>query len=324
MTTIGPATGVYAPTNGAISYTDHSGVTVGADRARFLRPLVFNDAYEHCAPGSRVRFRSDAAALTVSLFFNNLNTLAAYNDVIQVYVDGVLNQEIDQTNNRTAYSYSIALSFGTPGFRTIEVILPYGAGVDFVAVVQDPIYLLLPCLPRPAVRMMCIGDSITHGFNAGGVGQSWPFLLARSKGWELVNMGYGSSRTEHHMAGDNAGAIDPDVIVILLGYNDFGAQTPIATFKTYYGTLLDNLLGATAAKIYAITPLWGSATNTITLPQYRTAIGEVVAAKASSRVSVLDGLPLATNSTTSFPDGIHPNDTGSAQVASSLGGLVFI
>lgn len=324
MSIIGPSTGVYDPTHPAMKYTDHSGVTVSTDRARFLRPMVFNDAYEHCAPGSRVAFRSDAASLTASLFFNNLNTTPTYNDVINVYVDGVFFQEIDPTNNRTAHAYPVALNFGSRKFRTIEIIMPYCAGLDFVGIVQDPICLLLPCLPRTSVRMMCIGDSITHGFNASGSRQSWPFLLGIAKNWELVNMGYGSSRTVHHMEGDNVAAIHPDVIISMIGYNDFGSQTPLATFKSQYETMLNNLLAGSLAKIYAVTPLWGSATNTITLGQYRTAIGEVVTSIGNPRITKIDGLPLATNSTAHFPDGIHPNDAGSSAIASNLAPLVTL
>lgn len=322
MTVIGPSIGEYDPTHPAMSYSDHSGVTVTTERARFLRPMVFNDAYEHCAPGSRIRFRSDAPSMTVLLFFNNLNTTAAYNDVFLVFVNGVFYQEIDPTNNRTAHPYAVNLSFGTSQFRTIEILLPYCAGVDHSRVIQDPRYLLLKCLPRPSTRMMCIGDSITQSFSAAGIGQSWTMGVALNKNWELVNMGYGSSRTEHHMAGDDAGTIDPDVIVVMLGYNDFGSQTPLATFKTQYDTLLDNLLEDTLAKIYVITPLWGSATNTITLAQYRTAIGEVVTAIGSSRITQINGLTLATNSTASFPDGIHPNNAGSTEIATNLAPLL--
>lgn len=317
MTVIGPVTGVYDPTHVAFSYTDHSGVTVTTERARFLRPLVFNDAYEHCAPGSRIRFRSNAPNLQINLFFNNLQNTPAYSDAFCVIVDGV-KQAIDPVNNRTAHAYGIPLSLGSIRLRTIEVILPYGAGVDFTNVTQDPIYLLTPCLNRPATKLLAIGDSITHGFDATYVQNSWPFLLANAKHYELVNMGYGSSRTENHMAGDDAGDIDPDIITILLGHNDFGAQIALNTFKTQYTTLLNNLLADTTAKVYAITLLWTSLSNTITPAQYRTAISEVVTAVGNSRVSVVNGLPLATNSTAHFPDGIHPNDAGSAAIATSL------
>lgn len=321
MTVIGPVTGIYDPTHPAFSYTDHSGVAVTSVRARFLRPLVFNNAYEHCAPGSRIRFRSNAPSLQINLFFNNLQDTAAYSDAFCVIVDGI-SQAVDPVNNRTAYAYGIPLSFGSVRLRTIEVILPYGAGVDFTNVTQDPIYLLVPCLNRPSTKLLAIGDSITHGFDATFVQNSWPFLLASNKNYELVNMGYGSSRTENHMAGDDSGNIDPDIITILLGHNDFGAQIAINTFKTQYTTLLNNLLSDTTAKIYAITLLWTSLSNTITPAQYRTAIGEAVATIGNPRIVVLDGLPLATNSTAHFPDGIHPNDAGSAAIASSLTPLV--
>ncbi|MGM4915901.1 SGNH/GDSL hydrolase family protein [Tardiphaga sp. 813_E8_N1_3] len=316
MTVIGPSTGFFDPTHSGFGYTDHAGVAVASDKARFTRPLVFID-YERASPGARVRFRTDAPNVTLKLFMNNLAPNNGTNS-IAAYIDGVFSSDNAPTRG-VAMSYDIAL-VGT-GFRLIELMMPFAAGVDFVGAVIDPRYRILPALPRPPI-LMTVGDSITHGFESTLTRLSWPTRLSQAVGMQLVNMGFGSSRTIHHMAGDSAAAIQPAKIITALGHNDFGAQVDGNTLKSQYTSMLNTWLTGTSAKIYVVTPFWTNLTGALTIAQYRTAITEAATAIGNSRITVIDGLARATNSTASFPDGIHPNDAGSAEIAASL--LPFI
>lgn len=321
MTIIGPSSGRYGPDHDLISYTDHSGVSVDGGKARFLRPGNFSN-YEHCAPGSRVRLRSDAPRITLHCYYNNLNADGAYADGIGVFVDGAPYSDHSPTESRTAFYYDITLDLGSSQPRTIEVIMPYAAGVDFLGITQGAMYRLFRPLDRPATKLMVVGDSITHGFSVTDTRRSWPFLLAQTKGWQLVNMGFGSARVSSHGSADYAAGIAPNITAVLLGYNNFADQTALLAFKGGMTTLLNGLLAGTIGTVYVITPTWSSNTNTITLANYRTAINEAVTAISSERLVVIDGLSLATNSTAHYPDGVHPNDAGAEAMATALAAVI--
>lgn len=312
MTVIGPSTGYYNPMHPSIHYTDHAGVDVNVLRARFTRPLVFL-GYENAAPGARIRFRTDAPTCTAKLYMNNLAPDNGTNS-IALYIDGVWSQDLTPARG-VAMEYDVALAGS--GYRLVEFVLPFAAGVDFLGVVMDPRWHLLPPLPRPPI-LLAVGDSITHGFEATLTRNTWAFRLAQAKGMQLVNMGFGSSSSVHHIAGDNAGALQPAKIITALGHNDFGGQVALATFKSNMTTIINIWLAETSAHIYVVLPFWTSLVKAITIAQYRTALTEAVAAIGSGRISVIDGEPLALNSTAHFPDGIHPNDAGSLAIANAL------
>ena len=84
-----------------------------------------------------------------------------------------------------------------------------------------------------AIKVACIGDSITAGFGAGR-GNSWPDQLRKVMGdkWDVKN--FGVSGTTLMKSGDSpfqkqgtfkaAKDFQPDVVVIMLGTNDTKPQ----------------------------------------------------------------------------------------------------
>jgi lysophospholipase L1-like esterase len=127
-------------------------------------------------------------------------------------------------------------------------------------------------------------------------------------------------------------ALDADLVTIAMGFNDFAHGKPLATFRSDYGQLIDNLrsneLGrgdSTPAMVVAITPIrWlgEPATNAIglTLEQYRGVIGEVIAERAADpSIHLVDGVPLVPADRQLYAgDGLHPNDAGFAAYATNL------
>lgn len=316
---------VYTPDNAAIDYSDYCAVDVNASRARFTRPLVDGNGFEYTNPGARVRFRTDSTFVRIRLRYNDLITApATYSGQGQVLVDGVELRTFDKAESAVPGDRSINLSFDEYATRTIEIVMPYCAAVDFEAVEIIPSATLSAPDDRPATRLVALGDSITHGFTSTGVGQSWATRLAVAKNWQLLNHGYGSRRC-FAVDGTTAGNLLPDVATYLIGYNNFFDQTALATFKATYKSVITNLRAIRPTiKVYCITPTWSDDTNTLTLENYRQQIRDALSELGSSLNVLVEGEPLATNSLTHFPDGIHPNDAASAQIATALASVVSL
>ena len=76
------------------------------------------------------------------------------------------------------------------------------------------------------VDVLFLGDSITHRWEIEGE-TSWAALLAR---WKVAEYGMGGDRTQHLLwrigAGKELEGIEPKVIVVLIGTNNIGNNSP--------------------------------------------------------------------------------------------------
>lgn len=261
-----------------------------------------------------MRFRSNARQITLRLGFNGLLG-GAGDDATSVLVNGAPQ---DFSNAGFPSAFSKVLNFPTNDFRTIEILFPYLGSLDFLGVSQDPAWDCRPCLPRPVKKLLSIGDSITQGATASKTRSGYVYGVAAALNIKAVNMGVISARTTQFADTSWAAATDADVVTILLGYNDFTDQVAQSTFKSRYSAILNGLIAASAAKIVVVTPLWTSASLTTPISTYRTWITEVAASISNSRISLVDGLSLITNSSTFFSDGVHPTDAGFALMVDTL------
>lgn len=319
MTVIGPlATGSLAPTDPRITYAGFAGIDINSDRARPIRPVSFSSGVEYAAPEARVMLRTASPTIVFRIMNNGLmaNTTIV-NRIFSVLVNGDLYQDYTPP---TSGAYDLTLDFGSVQVRKVELVFPHAAGYDLLGVTLDPIYATLPFLPKK--KIVLAGDSITQGAFASAARQSWAFLLGQAENAEIINMGYTGGVASTLGNGSWASSMNPDAIIAMLGHNDYYYQNPISTFKSDLDALLTTWLSSTAAKIYVVTAVWTNGSQTVPISSYRTAMGEVVAAKGSSRIVLIDGLSLAPGSTSYFPDGVHPNDAGSVSIATSLSAVI--
>lgn len=319
----GAAMTSYAPNAANVAYSDYSAVAVSGASARFSR---YNDpysqGYETANPGARVRISTDSSRVDFRLQYTNLVTrMDVYNGVGAVLVNGALFQTFNRAQG-AAGPLTVSLDFGSTAVRLVELLMPYCASVDFLGVdILSTASLSAPAA-RPATRYVAVGDSITHGFFASHGFLSWPQRLAAAKGWQAINMGYGGHQALPLVVQAAAG-LSPSIGTYLIGYNNFGAQTPLATFKANFKSAVQNWRAAAPlAKLYCITPTWSPNTNTLTLEQYRQQIRDGLTELADPLSILVEGLPLAANSTSAFPDSVHPNDAASADIATALASVV--
>lgn len=318
MTTIGPVISEFDPTNSSISYTDHSGVSVNIERARFSRPVT-HDSMQHISPGARVRFRTNSKRIVVKMGFNGLAT-TDYGDLVTILSNG---NPTDYSSSGNPSNFNKVLEFNKPDYRNIEVVFPFGGSIDFKGISIDPGSDFQSCLPRPNNKILFIGDSITQGALSTKTRVTYPYVIGQNNKSQIVNVGISGGRLIHFSSLDWISSINPNIVCILLGVNDFGDQLSEATFKSRYTKLLNDTISLTSASIKVVTPIWTNVSRSIPISTYRSWIVSIISNINNPRITAIDGLGLVTNSTSFIPDGIHPNDAGFAMLAENLNNYII-
>jgi lysophospholipase L1-like esterase len=316
-----PDTPVAIPPNAAaLSFSDYCQLSLDGTRARFFRPTNDGQGLEWVNPGARVRFNTDAVHSIVRLRYTNLSRPDLFQGVGAVLVDGALYQQFN--GSAAVVDVAVALTFGSVVMRTVEVVMPYGASVDFLGLSLPTGALVAPAPVRSAVRYVAGGDSITHGYYTSAEVHSWSWKLGKAKGWQCINHGYGGRQCVA-ADGTTLAGLAPSVVSYLIGYNDFGAQLPLATFKANYTAFVNAFrAGAPAVKLYCITPIYTTSVSPLTIEQYRQQIRDALTALANPLNVLVEGLTLMTNTADRLLDGIHPNDTGAAEIATNLAAVI--
>lgn len=309
-------------TLGAISanvYTDVQQKTVTAAFAKLSRIHVDASLYHKAGPGARIRIQTTIPDVKF-LFEVDDPQPYSYQGVFSVLVNGVESDQYLLPANSTG-QFTIEV-LGT-GSRLIEVIMPMGASVRFKGIQRYGSGTITAPVARPTKTIACFGDSITNGYFASRVTKSWPYLLGVLESAEIINVGYGSETSGVVGLGTEAGNIGAEHTIYCIGYNDFGAQVPLATYKANVQQFVDDFRAVQpTAKLYLGGPFYTPNTNTLTPAMYRTQIADIVTSEADANTILLDTLNAASNNATSWPDTIHPSNAGSLEIATSFSGVI--
>lgn len=315
------------PNNSNIEDSDYAAaLTATSSQVSGVRPITFS-GYQNANPGWRRRFKTRATS--VVLHFQNLNTVSgSYNGKGQILVDGMHNTYF--TSAQALGKFFVRLDFASNADRLIEIVMPYSSSVAHLGITTYGAPITLPTPRSTLPRAVFLGDSRHQGFNATSIDKTWMEILCRAKGWQHINLGYGSSGVTSAW-GTDAGNADPDVVFITFDYNNRTAQTSLAGFKAALEALIANLRAvAPTVNVYVVSSNWiGAAQDALTLKiaDYRQQESDVVdelTLAGDTNIFYIDGLTLTTNGTGSVTDGIHPNNVGSAEWAAAIAPLVSV
>ena len=187
-------------------------------------------------------------------------------------------------------------------------------------------------------KAVFFGASTVEGAGASGPEKRFSTIVARTLGWEEINLGIGGTTVtgrddEGQVTDENSGLgrvpdvldAQPDVALILYGANDFAQSRPLGsgeqfrqgTFFWDYDTMLRGLLFVLhPVQVIISTNFYRADAETpnaegLTLADYNRAIREV---GARHGVRVLDAYADAgmdaDNWAEESDDGVHPNDAG--------------
>jgi lysophospholipase L1-like esterase len=317
----------------SITVSDYATIAAQTETSlRFLRPITDGNGFENSAPGARVSFTSTTTRLRITVLWNALVTrndstssISAYYSVGSVLVNGT---EVGTFNSQNAYNvtatqqYEFALGSGS---KTVSIVFPYWTGMTLTGIEIDQTATLATA-SRPSSKLAVCGDSITQGALSTSGGTIWPLQLAALESLQLVNFANGGAlavAADATTALTSGGASGTTKVTYMIGYNNFVAQTSLVTFQTAVQGWITNARAALpSAAIHIISPIYSPNTNTITLAQYRSAVQAAELATGDANTFYIDGLSIMTNNTNRLTDNIHPNNTGAAEIAANLAGLI--
>src|ERR1700730_9658776 len=188
------------------------------------------------------------------------------------------------------------------------------------------------------IKIMPLGDSITQGFNSLGGHREPLWYRLQNDGYNISYVGSGSSNGttgfpfpnhEGHggytISGSGVGgttniqngvdtlnwlSVQPDVILLLVGINDFFAGRSTAQANADYSALIDDILG----KLPSVKIICGSLVQfNGWVDTFNSNLATLVGTKGS-RVSFVD-LRAALTSSDLLPDNTHPNQGGYNKLA---------
>jgi len=298
---------------------------------RLSRPVgTPSRGYEFHAPGARLRFKTDAAKIAVTLYYNDKHaSTSARNPIGRWLVDGETKPEwrfrtVQTKPVRTPEKVEVNITAPTPGKHDYEIVLPYGDSADIVGINVPSGASVESATPRPERRIVFYGDSVTHGFTASEITGTYPWLVTRKLAAQMVNLGIGGRGSA---AGDAkfVAAVPGDLLVVLIGVNDWqGGRPANLTRQSIAGFLRQFRAARPDTPVAVITPLWVGpkwkpASVKADLESYRQAVRDGVKDSGIAKVTVIDGTQLIDHDEKYFdPVLVHPNDAGFRQMAERL------
>jgi lysophospholipase L1-like esterase len=185
---------------------------------------------------------------------------------------------------------------------------------------------------KEPIKLACVGDSITQGVGA-GKGQSWPDQLQKMLGEKWVVKNFGVSGTTLLNAGDNpyqkqgafknAKALNPDVVVIVLGTNDTKPQNwkHKANFEADYKDMIKQFAELPSKpRIYICYPPYiaGKGNFGIGEPNTKEEIPMIKQIASDAKADVIDVHGALDGKDAMIPDKVHPNTEGAAEIAKAV------
>ncbi len=286
-----------------------------------------------CPSGGRIRFRTDAATLSIRLEYDsppNMANMQSFGQTgVDLYVNGnyMVSAVADKDAKKGKIYEPILFDFSKQPRteREITLYLPLYKPVKVVGIGVNPAAKITRAKPFALARpVVFYGTSITQGGCASRGGMSYQALLGRKLNLDFVNLGFsGNGLGEPEMA-QAVAEIDASCYVL-----DFGANhKTFAAMREVYAPFLDALRKShPTTPIIVMTLLHTSRENRLPdlgkeWPERRRFIEQVVhdhIMAGDKNLFLVDGATLlGSNPDDCFVDGGHPNDLGFYRMAEGL------
>lgn len=188
------------------------------------------------------------------------------------------------------------------------------------------------CNENKVIRVACVGDSITEGDGLKDrANEAYPAILSQELdgNYNIINLGQSGATLLKNgdwpywkkIAYKNVLAIEPDIIIILLGANDSKPQnipSHQGEFITDLREMVDNYKQLSSKpEIYLCTPVPAfenrfGISDSVLVADVIPAV-EKVAAEKNCKIIDLHSAFIGKNNL--MPDGVHPDKEGAAEIA---------
>lgn len=165
---------------------------------------------------------------------------------------------------------------------------------------------------KPSKKMLCFGDSITHGYDALCPSNKYITRLAKALDAEEHNKAIGGEIFFPALAATRED-FEPDYITVAYGTNDWNYCTKeefTHNCKAFLCNLHNNY---TTSKIFVITPVWRKEMNESRKFGEFESIADIIQEQATAfdNITVVKGVEFIPQDENLFADlSLHPNDNG--------------
>ncbi len=273
------------------------------------------------AAGVQIAFVTDSPTVTLRMYLPATDSIKYRQAAVDVECEGAVTQVAVSTGERREAFFDKRLLDGGDGrMRSVRLFIPYHRPVHLQALeVEDG--ARVKAVPRPARRLLTIGDSITQGAYATSSYPTYAVQLARLLGMELLNHGLGGHRFEEGILDDELD-YEPDLVTVAYGTNDWNTSTAgeLRAREDAFVKKLRGMFARDRTRVVVVSPLWRTDAADEhpggTLRAFCDTLMETAA--ATGGVEVIDGWRLMPHRAGMFTDGVHPNDTSMPLYAINL------
>jgi len=189
------------------------------------RELFHRDLHgaAYMASGVRLRFATDAETLELS--FVPLWPSWLFGHHFDLTIDGKLVASAPAPDQGTQARFT-----GLPqGEKTVEIWFPQGSPV-FLREARISDGASARVVPDPRPKWVTYGSSITHCVRSLSPARTWPAAVARARGLNLLNLGYGGQAHLETPAAMMIRDLPADLITLKLGINTINGSLNQRTF----------------------------------------------------------------------------------------------
>lgn len=267
-----------------------------------------------CTASVRVEAVTDATALTFTYRAKKMASRTFF--YLELFVDGAMVAHIgeDVAEEKTD-TVTLSLPAGT---HRIALYLPALFSLELKDVTLVDATFANPV--KKARKMLAVGDSITHGYDAVYAALSYVNITADRLDASVVNQAIGAEIFNPGLVDGELG-FTPDIITVAYGTNDYSKCARDAFVKNateFYARLRQAF---PAAKIFALLPIWRGDNHRVTAAGTFDEAKAIVraAAEAQEGITVIDCDAFVPHLPTFFSDKhLHPNDMGFQCYAAGL------
>ena len=279
-----------------------------------------NDFYikTFATSGIQIRFHTNSQTLFLrtEITCRSSRTYFAFDVFVNgVKIDTLDNfSDIDIPQNYTTLKlsqgeFSKKFNLGV-GDKEVCVYFPWSVSAVVKELTLDDDSFIKPS--KPSKKMLCFGDSITHGYDALYSSNKYITQLAKVLDAEEYNKAIGGEIFFPELAATKED-FEPDYITVAYGTNDWNRCTKeefTHNCKEFLYNLNNNYPNS---KIFVLTPIWRKDMNESRAFGEFKSVAEVIQNQAAKfdNVSVIQGFEFVPQNENLFADlRLHPNDKG--------------
>ncbi len=268
--------------------------------------------------GVRISFRTNSQTLFLRTEITGGSSRSYF--AFDVFVNGVKIDtldnfsDIDIPQNYTTLNFPLGefskeFDLGI-GEKEVCVYFPWSVKATLKEFVIDDDSFIKPV--KPNKKLLCFGDSITHGYDALYPSNKYITKLADMLNAGEYNKAIGGEVFFPALAATKED-FEPDYITVAYGTNDWSKRSKeelTHNCKDFLCNLSNNYPNA---KIFVITPIWRKDMNESRLFGDFKSVGEIIQKQtaAFSNISVIQGFEFVPQNEDLFADlRLHPNDEG--------------